>query len=54
MERTSLLITQKYNPAAPPFNSQDERQALRDHPRKTYLGLDPHPLDREASRRVCG
>lgn len=25
-----------------------------EHLRKTYLGLDPDPLDREASRRVCG
>jgi len=54
MEGTPLFITQKYNPAAPPFNTKDERQALWDHPRQTYLGLDPDPLDREARRRVCG
>ena len=31
-----------------------EHLAMWDHLRKTYLGLDPDPLDREASRRVCG
>ena len=31
-----------------------EHLAMWDHLRETYLGLDPDPLDREASRRVCG
>ena len=31
-----------------------EHLALWDHLRQTYLGLDSDPLDRQASRRVCG
>jgi hypothetical protein len=54
MAGTPLLITQKYNPAVPPFNGKDEWQALCDHPRQPCLGLEPDPLDREACRWVCG
>lgn len=31
-----------------------EQLALWDHLRKAYLGLGPDPLDRDASRRICG
>ena len=31
-----------------------ENLAMWDHLRKTYLGLEPDPLDRQASRRLCG
>lgn len=31
-----------------------EHLALWDHLRKTYLGLEPDPLDREASKQLCG
>ncbi len=31
-----------------------EHLAMWDHLRKTYLGLEPDPVDRDASRRICG
>jgi hypothetical protein len=31
-----------------------EQLAMWDHLRQIYLGLEPDPLDREASLRVCG